>query len=184
MSCPPFSFSTPRAILVPRLQTHRPLREDRADDNRGVAARDVCDAGMKAIATFGAGGQVGYALCGAQWPSGVYHVPLEHHLCDIADHDKVLSLLERSSISLVINAAAYTAVDLAESHAEECWDTNAQGPANLARSCAALGIPVIQISTDYVFDGNKGAPYLEIDSIAPINSYGRAKAAGEQAVRE
>jgi dTDP-4-dehydrorhamnose reductase len=83
----------------------------------------------------------------------------------------------------VINAAAYTAVDRAESEAELAFAVNAQAPEFMARRCAREGIPFIHISTDYVFDGLKGAPYLEEDPVTPLGVYGRSKAEGEAAVR-
>jgi dTDP-4-dehydrorhamnose reductase len=83
----------------------------------------------------------------------------------------------------VINAAAYTAVDRAESEPELTFTINAEAPARIARRCAREQIPLIHISTDYVFDGLKGTPYLEDDPVAPLGVYGRSKAAGEAAVR-
>ena len=82
----------------------------------------------------------------------------------------------------VINAAAYTAVDRAESEADLAFAVNAQAPAFMARRCAREGIPLIHISTDYVFDGRKGTPYLEEDPMTPLGVYGRSKAEGEAAV--
>ena len=84
--------------------------------------------------------------------------------------------------SLVVNAAAYTAVDAAEDDAEAALRINRDGPAELARLCEAAGIPLIHVSTDYVFDGRKGAPYVETDPTAPQGVYGATKLAGEQAV--
>ena len=83
---------------------------------------------------------------------------------------------------LVVNAAAYTAVDAAEKDAAAAFRANRDGPAELARLCARAGIPLIHISTDYVFDGTKGAPYVETDPVAPQCVYGVSKLAGEQAV--
>jgi len=88
----------------------------------------------------------------------------------------------RARPALVVNAAAYTAVDLAEDEEEAANRANREGPAELARLCAAAGIPLIHISTDYVFDGAKAAPYVETDAVAPQGAYGRSKLAGEQAV--
>jgi dTDP-4-dehydrorhamnose reductase len=85
--------------------------------------------------------------------------------------------------AVVINAAAYTAVDRAESEPELAFAVNAAAPARIARRCAAEHIPLIHISTDYVFDGLKGAPYVEEDPVAPLGVYGRSKAAGEAEVR-
>ena len=83
---------------------------------------------------------------------------------------------------LVINAAAYTAVDAAETDADAAYRANRDGPAELARLCAAAGVPLIHVSTDYVFDGAKGAPYAETDRTAPQGVYGASKLAGEDAV--
>ena len=83
---------------------------------------------------------------------------------------------------LVVNAAAYTAVDAAEQDAAGAYRANRDGPAELARLCAAAGVPLIHISTDYVFDGAKGEPYLETDRVAPQCVYGASKLAGEAAV--
>ncbi|MEN0106758.1 MAG: dTDP-4-dehydrorhamnose reductase, partial [Pseudomonas sp.] len=83
---------------------------------------------------------------------------------------------------LIINAAAYTAVDLAESEAEQAFAINATAPGVLAEEANALGIPLIHYSTDYVFDGSKNAPYHEDDPTQPLGVYGQSKLAGEQAI--
>ncbi|HVY17046.1 MAG TPA: dTDP-4-dehydrorhamnose reductase [Rhodopila sp.] len=83
---------------------------------------------------------------------------------------------------LVVNAAAYTAVDKAESDADAAYRANRDGPALLAKLCAEADIPLIHISTDYVFDGLKAEPYVETDPVAPQGVYGASKLAGEQAV--
>jgi len=83
---------------------------------------------------------------------------------------------------LVVNAAAYTAVDAAEDDVDAAYCANRDGPAVLAGLCETAGIPLIHVSTDYVFDGNKGAPYVETDATAPKGVYGASKLAGEQAV--
>ncbi len=90
--------------------------------------------------------------------------------------------LESAAPALVVNAAAYTAVDAAESDAEAAYRTNRDGPALLARLCARASIPLVHISTDFVFDGLKGAPYVEEDLAAPQSIYGASKLAGERAV--
>jgi dTDP-4-dehydrorhamnose reductase len=84
--------------------------------------------------------------------------------------------------SLVVNAAAWTAVDAAEANAEAALRANRDGPGRLAQLCAAAGVPLIHISTDYVFDGEKGAPYTETDATSPTGMYGSSKLAGEHAV--
>lgn len=83
--------------------------------------------------------------------------------------------------ALVVNAAAYTAVDQAETDQEAARRANADGPGMLASLCAEAGVPLIHISTDYVFDGTKGAPYVETDPVAPLGVYGETKLAGERA---
>ncbi len=83
---------------------------------------------------------------------------------------------------LVVNAAAYTAVDAAEKDAAAAYRANRDGPAELARLCEAAGIPLIHVSTDYVFDGAKGEPYVETDPVSPQGVYGASKLAGEAAV--
>lgn len=99
------------------------------------------------------------------------------------DRPETLSTTFRAANpSLVVNAAAYTAVDKAETDQAAAYRANRDGPADLARLCAGAGIPLIHISTDYVFDGNKGAPYTEIDPVSPQCIYGASKLAGETAV--
>src|SRR6201999_2724286 len=83
---------------------------------------------------------------------------------------------------LVGNAAAYTAVDAAETDGEAAYRANRDGPAILARLCVAADIPLIHVSTDYVFDGAKTDPYVETDGVAPQGEYGASKLAGERAV--
>jgi dTDP-4-dehydrorhamnose reductase len=83
---------------------------------------------------------------------------------------------------LVVNAAAYTAVDAAEANEAAAFRANRDGPAKLARLCAAAGVPLIHVSTDYVYDGEKPSPYVETDAVGPHGVYGKSKLAGEQAV--
>lgn len=99
------------------------------------------------------------------------------------DHPETIETAFRATHPrLVINAAAYTAVDKAETDADAAFRANSDGPARLARLCAAASIPFIHISTDYVFDGLKPDPYVETDPVAPQGVYGASKLAGEQAV--
>ena len=94
----------------------------------------------------------------------------------------IADVFAASAPALVVNAAAYTAVDAAEDDADAAFRANRDGPAELARLCEAAGIPLIHISTDYVFDGLKGAPYVETDATSPQGVYGASKLAGEAAV--
>jgi dTDP-4-dehydrorhamnose reductase len=84
---------------------------------------------------------------------------------------------------LVVNAAAYTAVDKAETDEAAAYRANRDGPARLARMCAAAGVPLIHVSTDYVYDGDKPGPYVETDAVGPRSVYGASKLAGEQAIQ-
>jgi len=135
------------------------------------------------ILVFGGNGQLGQELRRAAGTRAVALHALSHAEADIADSAAVVVALARFKPSLVVNAAAYTKVDLAESHVEEARRGNEIGPAVVAQACAGAGIPMIHISTDYVFDGAKEGAYPESDPVCPISVYGRTKAAGEDAVR-
>jgi dTDP-4-dehydrorhamnose reductase len=101
---------------------------------------------------------------------------------DFAQPASIGRALNEIRPAAVVNAAAYTGVDAAEADAEAAYRANRDGPAELARLCANRGLPLIHISTDYVFDGNKGAPYREDDPTNPQGVYGASKLAGEEAV--
>jgi dTDP-4-dehydrorhamnose reductase len=135
------------------------------------------------ILVFG-NGQLGQELMRASAARAVPLVALSHAQADIADGAAVREALDRHAPSLVVNAAAFTKVDLAETEIEAARQANAVGPAVLATECARAETPLVHLSTDYVFDGSKAGAYVEGDPIAPINHYGRTKAAGERAVRE
>ena len=96
--------------------------------------------------------------------------------------EAIRPVLRAAAPSLVVNSAAYTAVDRAETESDAAFRANRDGPAALAAYCAEAGIPLIHVSTDYVFDGLKGAPYVETDPPNPTGIYGASKLAGEQAV--
>jgi dTDP-4-dehydrorhamnose reductase len=96
--------------------------------------------------------------------------------------ESVEQVVRETGPALVVNAAAYTAVDAAEADAPAAYRANCDGPALLGALCQQAGVPLIHVSTDYVFDGLKGAPYLETDATAPQGVYGASKLAGEEAV--
>jgi len=136
------------------------------------------------ILLTGANGQVGWELsnCGGQ--HGLEILALDRSDLDITDPVLVSKEVNRAGLSLVVNAAGYTAVDQAELEPELAFAVNRDGPGYLASACAETRIPLIHISTDFVFDGQKQHAYLETDQISPLNVYGKSKAAGEAVVRE
>lgn len=107
---------------------------------------------------------------------------LNHSHLDVADQAAVTAALQEHQPEVVVNCAAWTAVDDAEVHEDEALRVNGHGAANLAAACAASSIRLIQLSTDYVFDGTAERPYAESDVPRPRSAYGRTKLAGEQAV--
>lgn len=134
------------------------------------------------ILLLGPSGQVGFEIERLARARGLPLETMTHQQIDIAQRLSVQTAIGRG-IELVINAAAYTAVDQAETEEGRALAVNRDGPAFLAERCHEVGAALIHLSTDYVFDGTKGAPYVESDPIAPLCVYGRSKAAGEEAVR-
>ena len=102
---------------------------------------------------------------------------------DITDEDKVMEFINENSPEIVINAAAYTAVDDCETHFDDAYAVNAIGPKNLAMACKELDIPLVHISTDYVFDGTKTSPLMENDTLGPKSVYGQTKLEGEKFIQ-
>lgn len=138
---------------------------------------------MKVLVT-GAGGQVGRALI-ASAPAGIEIKACTHADLDISDAAAVIAAVSAWRPALIINAAAYTAVDKAESEPEQARAINAAGPANLASAALNVaGCRLLQLSTDYVFDGRTSRPYRPADPTGPTSVYGSTKLAGEQIVRE
>lgn len=135
------------------------------------------------ILVFGGNGQLGQELIRAAAVRATVLRALSHAEADIADASAIATALALWKPNLVVNAAAYTKVDLAETELEEARRGNEIGPAVVAAACARAGVPMVHISTDYVFDGSKEGAYLESDPACPISAYGRSKAAGEEAVR-
>ncbi|HEX7776045.1 MAG TPA: dTDP-4-dehydrorhamnose reductase [Parvibaculum sp.] len=134
------------------------------------------------VLIIGHSGQVARAL-NARGFGEVPHVLLGRDSADLADAAALARAFAAHRPRLIVNAGAYTAVDKAESEPGLAFAVNRDGPAQLAALCAAAKIPLIHISTDYVFDGSKADPYCEDDPVAPLGVYGASKAAGEAAIR-
>ncbi|MNK23848.1 dTDP-4-dehydrorhamnose reductase [compost metagenome] len=135
------------------------------------------------ILVTGGAGQVGLELAAAAWPDNVIlHTPTRADL-DLASIDSVRAAFARTPFAAVINSGAYTAVDKAEADVAAAFAANAMGPAVLAEVTREAGIPLIQVSTDYVFDGSDDGFYAENDPVGPLGVYGASKLAGELAVR-
>ncbi|MCW5580756.1 MAG: dTDP-4-dehydrorhamnose reductase [Luteimonas sp.] len=144
------------------------------------------------ILLLGANGQVGHELRRALAPLGEVVCTTrsgtlaDGSTCEVADFDAPSSLpaiVDRIAPDVVVNAAAYTAVDQAESEPEAAFRANAEAPGALARACAQRDALLVHYSTDYVFDGSGTRPYREDDPTAPLGVYGASKLAGEQAVQ-
>lgn len=135
------------------------------------------------LAVFGAAGQLGRALVRVAAAEGVTVAAFDRATADITNAPAVRAALASAAADAVINAAAYTAVDKAESEPERAFAVNRDGARTLAAEAARLNLPLIQVSTDYVFDGTKQGAYVEDDPIAPLGVYGKSKAEGEAAVR-
>lgn len=132
------------------------------------------------ILVFGSTGQVASELRGCL-PDGRF---LSRADADLRDPASLALAIESIRPDAVINAAAYTAVDRAEDDRDLAAAVNASAPAAMGRACAALGIPLVHLSTDYVFGGQGTSPHRVRDPIGPLNVYGQTKAAGEQAIRD
>lgn len=129
------------------------------------------------LLVFGHSGQLARALAGPDV------ITLPSARVDLMNRGAARSAIEAHRPRAVINAAAYTAVDRAETDEAAATALNADAPGEMARCCAALGIPLVHVSTDYVFSGAGDSPYRPLDPIGPLGTYGRTKAAGEAAVR-
>ena len=136
---------------------------------------------IQKVLITGAAGQLGRELLRSV-PEGVECIAATREILDIADAAQVRAFVRRERPGLIINAAAYTAVDKAESEQELAAAINVNGAANLATACAENGSRLIHVSTDFVFDGTSSTPYLPDAPTSPLGEYGRSKLAGEQAV--
>jgi len=138
---------------------------------------------MRHILVTGGTGQVGNALKALEWPADVMvSFPTRNEL-DLASAERIAEAFAREPWSCVINCAAWTAVDAAEDRVADAYLANAQGPAWLADLTRHAGIPLVHVSTDYVFAGDLERPYREDDAVGPVGVYGASKLAGEMAVR-
>jgi dTDP-4-dehydrorhamnose reductase len=134
------------------------------------------------IAVTGGKGQIARSLCERGDAAGVTILPLARPDIDLARPESIRASLVALAPDVIVNAAAFTAVDLAESEAERALAINGAGAGAVASVAADLKVPIIQLSTDYVFDGLLDRPYVETDVANPMTAYGRSKLAGEKAV--
>lgn len=134
------------------------------------------------LLVFGQSGQVAQELA-RRLPQGVTAEFLPRERADLRDPALCARRVAEARADAVINAAAWTAVDLAETHEAEAMVINAEAPGAMARACAARDLPFLQISTDYVFPGTGDQPFAPGDATGPLGAYGRTKLAGEEAVR-
>ena len=135
---------------------------------------------MKAL-IVGAAGQLGRSLLG-NVPEGVDAVALDRTQLDITRTEALAETLRQLQPAVLINASAYTAVDLAESEPEKAHAVNADAVGQMARACAAARIRFVHVSTDFVFDGSSGRPYRPEDATHPLSVYGASKLAGERQI--
>jgi len=136
---------------------------------------------MGDILILGAHGQVGRALASLASHRGIAHRALGRATCDVTDRKAVERAIEGASF--VVNCAAYTAVDAAETEVAQAYAVNAAACEHIAAACADVAAALVHISTDYVFDGASPYAWREDDGASPLNVYGRSKLAGERAVR-
>lgn len=135
------------------------------------------------ILVCGAGGQVGHELVDRANKYGLEALSMTQEQLDITDADQVAAVVALLKPGMIINAAAYTHVDNAETHSEQAFAVNREGAARLAEAARYVSIPLLHISTDYVFSGEAREPYREEDEVEPTGVYGASKLAGEEAIR-
>lgn len=133
------------------------------------------------VVVLGSGGQLGQELQ-RTIPAGVRVVAWDYPEIDLAEVPAIVGRLQAEEPSVIINAAAYTAVDLAESETEKAHSINAVAPLQLAEAAKAMHARFLHVSTDFVFDGTKSRPYLPLDATNPVSVYGSTKLEGEDAV--
>ncbi len=138
---------------------------------------------VKRILVTGGNGQLGTELKRFAWPEGWAVTAIDIDELDLRDTAAITAMVASQPWAAVISAGAYTAVDKAESDIVTAWAVNAMAPAAFAESCAKTGIPIVQVSTDYVFDGARDGAWEVTDPVAPLGVYGASKLGGELAVR-
>jgi len=136
------------------------------------------------VLVFGKTGQVARALIAVGSAQGVQVIALGRDDADLSDSKACAAAIAACDADAVINAAAWTAVDAAESQEDAAYVVNAAAPAAMAEACAAKGLPFVHLSTDYVFDGSEGEAWLPDAPTQPLSAYGRTKRAGEQLISE
>jgi dTDP-4-dehydrorhamnose reductase len=134
------------------------------------------------ILLTGSTGQVGWELTRALMPLGEV-IAVDRNQADLTDLNALRAIVDELQPNVIVNPAAYTAVDKAESESELAFLVNAEAPGILAEEAGKIGALLVHYSTDYVFDGSKVSPYTETDDTNPINVYGQSKLAGEQAIQ-
>lgn len=140
---------------------------------------------MSKYLVTGAKGQLGTELCHLLDEKGADYTAYDAQGMDITDHDAVIKRVEADQPAVIFHCAAYTAVDKAEDEGKEAnWQVNVDGTKNVAEAAKKVGATMVYISTDYVFDGTKHGEYQVDDPINPKNEYGKAKLAGEEAVKD
>ena len=137
---------------------------------------------MRDILVTGGNGQLGTELQRHRWPDGWRVVAIDLDELDLGDTAAIAAKVAERSWAAVISAGAYTAVDKAEEDAVTAWRINAVAPAALAVACARADIPIVHVSTDYVFSGDKAGPWHVDDPVCPVSVYGASKLGGELAV--
>jgi dTDP-4-dehydrorhamnose reductase len=135
------------------------------------------------ILVIGRTGQVAHELTRGRWPAGFVADFVERPEIDLGHADEARDAVIAARPDIVVSAAAYTAVDAAQSNVDEAFAINRDGPAALAEACREIGAPLVHYSTDYVFDGTKRGAYVEDDPVNPFSVYGASKAAGDAAIR-
>lgn len=138
----------------------------------------------QSILVIGRDGQVARSLDETLSASGYHVVQIGRPETDLRNPSSVSEAIRAAQPDFIVNAAAYTAVDQAEVEPETAFAINAAGAQSAAEAASEIGAPIIHFSTDYVFDGSKGVPYVETDAVSPLGVYGESKLAGESLVAE